>query len=123
MRILVCGSRHFNDGVLMREVLKEHFKGAGDTLIHGCAKGADRLSEESIYILFPDLGSIPSIERYPADWDKHGKAAGPIRNTQMLKEGRPDLVIAFLGPNSRGTKNMIEQSTKANIPVIVKEIK
>jgi hypothetical protein len=117
MKILVCGSRKFDNWVLMRETLKE-FLGPKDILIHGSAVGADRMSEDVAYHLYEH----PTVERYPADWEKHGKAAGPIRNKQMLDEGKPDLVIAFLAPNSRGTKNMIEQAQKAGVPVKIVEL-
>ena len=122
MKVLVCGSRHFNQLSMMVEELKKYFVGPGDTLIHGCAKGADMLSEAAIMILFSSLGTMPSIKRYPADWDKHGKAAGPIRNKQMLEEGKPDLVIAFMAKDSRGTKNMVDQATKAGVEVKVIDI-
>lgn len=103
------------------------------TLIHGDAKGADRLSEIALKGYFH--GGF-EVLRFPADWDKHGKAAGPIRNKQMLDEGKPDLVIAFLSKvakqeilyglsdsqHSRGTKNMIEQAEKADVPVKIVEI-
>lgn len=116
MRVLVCGSRHFDDEALMRAVMiDEGPRFPGDVLIHGDAKGADKLSEKFIC-------SYVKVERYPADWNKHGKAAGPIRNKQMLEEGKPDLVIAFLAPNSKGTKNMIEQAEKTGIPVRIVEI-
>lgn len=115
MKVLVCGGRDFRNGELMLSTLRSYFKGPGDTLIHGAARGADQLSEELIYVLFPTLGTIPSIERYPADWDKHGKAAGPIRNRQMLTEGKPDLVIAF--PGGKGTANMVKIAREANIEV------
>lgn len=117
MRILVCGDRDFKDEPLMRSVLIEHFRKPSDVLIHGMAKGADQLSETVICELFNTLGRCLAIERYPADWDKHGKAAGPIRNKQMLDEGKPDLVIAFLAEHSKGTKNMIEQAQKAGVKV------
>lgn len=119
MKVLVCGSRHFKDMGLMQDTLKEYFKGAGDTLIHGCAKGADTLSELVILRRFDGWANIPSIERYPADWNKYGKAAGPIRNKQMLEEGKPDLVVAFMFKDSRGTKNMVEQAKKAGVKVEV----
>lgn len=122
MRVLVCGSRHFKDWYLMRDTLLQFFKGAGDVLIHGMAKGADQLSEQVLTHQFNNLGNVISIERYPADWDKYGKGAGPIRNKQMLVEGHPDLVVAFLAPHSRGTKNMIEQAEKAGVPVKVVNI-
>ena len=62
-----------------------------------------------------------SIDAYPAKWDEYGKAAGPIRNKQMLVEGKPDLVVAFTPDlsTSRGTKNMVEQARLKSIPVLV----
>jgi hypothetical protein len=56
-----------------------------------------------------------------ADWDKHGRAAGPIRNQQMLDEGKPDLVVAFLLPQGSGTLDMIRRTEKAGIEVRVIE--
>lgn len=115
MRVLVCGSRHFNDFDLMLKILSENFN-KGDILIHGDAKGADRLSEYvARFYLFAD--DVIGVERYPADWNLHGKRAGPIRNHQMLTEGKPDLVIAFIAVGSRGTKHMVEIAKKAGIPV------
>lgn len=58
-----------------------------------------------------------SVLRFPAQWSKFGKSAGPIRNRQMLRDGAPDLVVAFLAPNSRGTKDMINAAKKAGVPV------
>jgi predicted Rossmann-fold nucleotide-binding protein len=53
---------------------------------------------------------------FPANWPKHGKGAGFIRNQQMLNEGKPDLMIAF--PGGKGTADMIEKAIKAGIKVI-----
>jgi hypothetical protein len=117
MRVLVCGSRHFNDYALMREVLCGMFDTDDTvTLIHGNAKGADQMSEQALKGWF--RGGFEII-RFPADWKTYGKAAGPIRNKQMLVEGQPDLVIAFLAEGSRGTANMIKLATEANIPIKV----
>jgi hypothetical protein len=52
---------------------------------------------------------------FPADWGAHGKAAGHIRNTQMLVEARPALVVAF--PGGAGTRNMIIQSLERGVAV------
>lgn len=113
MRVLVCGSRHFND----YEKLKEVLDGFGiTTVIEGEARGADRLSR--VYAERQGISVLP----FPAQWDKHGKAAGPIRNKQMLAEGNPELVVAFRGPNSRGTQNMIDQATKAGVEVIIHDV-
>lgn len=109
MRILVCGSRHFND----YEAVARELQRIGDIglIIHGAAQGADTCGER-----YAMANSIP-MQSFPADWERYGKSAGPIRNRQMLKEGAPDLVVAFRGPNSRGTQDMINAATKAGIPV------
>lgn len=113
MRVLVCGSRHFQDH---NKLVYELSAIPITHLITGGAKGADSHAE-----FFAKRVCIPHTI-FPANWDKYGKGAGPIRNKQMLDEGKPDLVIAFLAPNSRGTKNMIEQAKKAGVPVQVIEI-
>ena len=113
MKVLVCGSRNFKDKELMEDVLKQW-----DIceIIEGEARGADTLARE--YAERHGLDVLP----FPAKWNEYGKAAGPIRNAQMLTEGKPDLVIAFRGPNSRGTQNMIEQARKAGIETKVIDI-
>jgi YspA, cpYpsA-related SLOG family len=116
MRILVCGGRNFDNSSLMSKTLKKYFNGPGDVLIHGCAKGADQLAEDVILFIYGSLGTIPGIERYPAEWSKYGKSAGPIRNKKMLDEGKPDLVIAF--PGNRGTANMVQQAKDAGVKVV-----
>jgi hypothetical protein len=57
-----------------------------------------------------------SQERFPADWDTHGRAAGPIRNQRMLDVGKPDFVIAF--PGGHGTANMVRKAKAAGVQVL-----
>ena len=78
-------------------------------VIHGGARGAD-ISADVCALAFGI-----DVEVYPADWAKHGKAAGPIRNAQMLREGRPDAVLAF--PGGRGTADMVRRAKRAGVPV------
>lgn len=113
MRVLVCGSRHFNDYELLERTLDDY---PITDIIEGEARGADRLSRK-----YAEERNIP-VRAFPADWNKYGKGAGPIRNRQMLVEGTPDFVIAFRGPNSRGTQNMIDQARKAGVETRVVEI-
>lgn len=121
MRVLVCGSRHFDDDEHLFEVLNE-INGTYDLrrniseIIVGGAAGADTLAET-----FARDNCIP-YSRFDANWELYGRAAGPIRNRRMLEEGKPDLVVAFLAPHSRGTKNMIGIAEKAGVPVKVVNI-
>lgn len=113
MRLLVCGGRDFSDHDAMNKTLDEwHFDGLDpvEVLIHGAAPGADRLAYG-----WANARGVPALA-YPADWTRHGRAAGPIRNQQMLEEGRPDLVIAF--PGGRGTADMVRRAKDAGIVVV-----
>lgn len=122
MRVLVCGSRTYDDRPTMfREMLaltKEH--GASNlTLIHGAAKGADSMAAAIATQLQWDL-----IVPFPADWERYGRSAGAKRNKQMLVEGKPDHVIAFKDkPNSVGTDMMIRFATEAHVRTTVFDVK
>lgn len=112
MRVLVCGDRDWTDyGVIMKRLSAFH----DDTIVVvGAARGADTLGEE----VADQLGF--AIERYPAQWGKYGRSAGPIRNRVML-DTKPDLVIAFHDDleNSKGTKDCVIEARRRRIPVEV----
>lgn len=116
MKILVCGSRGWNNPAIMYDVLSKLPK---DTIIiNGAAPGADRMSTE---IGHYNLGL--KIISFPPDWNKYGKAAGFIRNKKMLDE-KPDKVIAFWDGTSKGTKHTMDEAEKRGIEVeVVKEVK
>ncbi len=109
MRVLVCGDRHWQDKDTILAVLAKLDN--VEVIIEGEAKGADTIARE-----VGEVYGIPVLP-FPAEWGKFGKGAGPIRNKQMLKEGRPDLVIAFHAniTESKGTKNMLEQARNRGI--------
>ena len=110
MRVLVCGGRDFADFAMACRTLDElHAETPISVVIHGAARGADTMAESWA------RSRGVAYERYPADWDRDGRAAGPIRNRRMLVEGKPDLVVAF--PGGRGTANMVEQAAKAGVRV------
>lgn len=117
MRVLVCGGRDYHDLDKIKETLWGMFdKDDTVTLIHGDARGADKLSETALKEYFN--GGF-EVLRFPADWGKYGKRAGPIRNQQMLDEGAPDLVVAF--PGGSGTADMVLRAEKACIRTIIVE--
>lgn len=118
MRVLVCGGRDFNNYPFLRDSLDRLLNPnnlplayeAGIEIIHGGAKGADSWAD------FWAVHNYCPIQEYKANWSKYGKAAGYIRNKQMLDEGHPDLVIAF--PGGAGTANMIKLAKDAGVKVI-----
>tara|TARA_B110000902_G_scaffold172948_1_gene196609 strand:- start:290 stop:637 length:348 start_codon:yes stop_codon:yes gene_type:complete len=107
MRVLIAGGRDFTDKETMKNVL------AGvprcSVIISGTARGADQLGES-----WAEARGI-AVERYPADWDTYGKAAGHIRNQQMLDEGKPDYVVVF--PGGKGSESMVKKARKAGLNV------
>ena len=112
MRLLVCGGRDYKNEAKIHEVLAyllDTYKVSH--IISGGANGVD-----TIAVQWAEANKIP-FTVYEADWKKYNKAAGPIRNTQMLVEGKPDFVVAF--PGGAGTANMVKQSKDKGIKVIL----
>ena len=113
MRILVCGSRNWTDRDLIRNELSSY---SGEvSVIHGGARGADAIAGE----IAEELGF--NVIVCPANWKRFGRAAGPIRNKQMLDQHSPDHVLAFVDSRSVGTRHMIEIARKAGISCSVFE--
>ena len=113
-RVLVCGSRDFNDYGLLAAKLDEVRDRLGDVpmrVVSGAARGADSLAAK-----WAQQRGVPCDE-YPADWDRHGKSAGYRRNEQMLTEGDPHMVVAFPQGDSRGTRQMMDIASKARVAV------
>lgn len=111
MKILVCGGREYDDWPRLKEKLDElHLEKGVSEVIHGSAQGADRLA--GVWARWNNIPERP----YPANWKQYGKRAGYVRNSQMLEEGKPDVVVVFKGGS--GTEMMYELSKKAGIPTI-----
>lgn len=116
-RWLICGGRDFDDWEMFDAALRSVANNSGVpwVVIHGAAKGADRMADRWVQEMRAGGVDIQLI-RVPADWERHGRHAGPIRNQQMLDEHKPDLVIAF--PGGRGTADMVSRAKAAEITVI-----
>jgi hypothetical protein len=112
MRVLVCGGRDLDWATAWNKLeagLEAEIEGKPSVIIHGGAKGADEGAAR-----WAKDAHIPA-RCYPADWKKHGKAAGPIRNQRMLDEGKPDVVVAL--PGGKGTADMVRRAHAAGVRV------
>jgi hypothetical protein len=124
MKILVCGSRYWDDEEIIFNVLDGYICNlrVDLTIIDGCANGADDIGHKWTQRYIHGREDDPvKCERYPADWETYGKRAGYLRNVQMLEEGHPDLVLAFTDnlSESKGTAMMVKLAKDAGIPVYV----
>jgi len=127
MRVLVCGDREWHDRFIIAVVLNGFLGIAMNefddlVVIDGAARGADAIAgewyggaEDGEHAIHERVTHV----RFPAEWDKHGKAAGPIRNAEMLRDGQPDIVVAFNNDldSSKGTKDMVDRAARAGVPV------
>ena len=109
-KVLICGGRDYNDPAGFGMLDELHAEHQFSVVIHGAAKGADRLAGQ-----WAKKRNLP-VQEYPANWNRDGKRAGFLRNQRMLDQGKPDLVIAF--PGGVGTADMVRISQKAGVPVI-----
>src|SRR5690606_24665126 len=111
MRVLVTGGRDYDDQEYVFHVLDRiHARRAITTLIEGGGRGADRLARRWA----ESRGVMLAI--YPTDRERYGQRAGPVRKSQMLREGQPELVVAFEG--GMITAQMVKMATKAGVLVL-----
>lgn len=116
-KLLVTGSREFADERSLRaalEVLMPH------AVIHGGAHGADNIAgkwaNEQGRIALRDPVEELAFPVSPQEWQSFGRIAGAMRNARMLRESRPELVLATVGGN--GTQDMITRALHAGVPVL-----
>lgn len=102
-RVIIAGTRNFSNYELLKEkcdnILSTKRQDSNIVILSGTAKGADRLGERYAR----ERGF--QLRCFPADWDKDGNKAGPIRNAKMADNA--DALIAFWDGTSRGTAHMI----------------
>lgn len=114
-RVIIAGGRDFNDlsllSLICDRLLIKVTRLYNVIILSGTARGADKLGEQYAQ------NSNFMIERYPAEWETHGRKAGIIRNQQMADKA--DALIAFWDGNSKGTQNMIASARKKGLPVRV----
>lgn len=118
MRVIVCGSREWTDYEMIDRVLSGYAHQNPVTVVHGGARGADALAG-----LWARNNGVPEVV-FPADWKGSGKAAGPLRNKQMLASGA-DRVLAFkdgfdITMRRGGTEHMVSIAIAAGVITIAR---
>lgn len=118
--LVVTGSRDWTDREAIVDVIRDEM---ANLLMHGdCPTGADRIADT--------VGKLSTLTvvPMPAQWEKHGRSAGPIRNARMADVavsmrscGWNVVVHAFMVGESRGTKNAIGQFRANGFAVNVHE--
>lgn len=118
LKVIICGDRAWKNYNSVFEIIKGLVKNYGQVVvIQGeCpVGGADEHAKRAAKEL-----EIPCI-CHPAKWTERGKAAGPIRNQEMIDYWQPQMCIAFHSfiPKSKGTKDMVERARKAGIETYI----
>jgi hypothetical protein len=110
MKTIVAGSR---DGVTLDLVRQAMLEAPFEitSVVSGTARGADRFGEKVAHEY-----SLP-VHRFPADWDRHGRSAGYIRNAEMA--GNAEALVAVHAHGSKGTQHMIDLAQKKGLQVHV----
>jgi hypothetical protein len=123
-KLIVAGSRECTNFDVVAQAYQSFrslhdwridFAARGIEIVSGGARGVDALGETIAE------GEGHGLKRFPADWDKHGKAAGFIRNREMAEYA--DGLCAVWDLKSRGTKNMIEEAMARNLDIYIHPIR
>ena len=117
-RVVIAGCRdydNYDEAKAYIDICLSNIRKTNEIIIvSGGAKGADSLGER-----YAEENGF-KVEKYPADWVRYGRSAGPRRNRQMAEIS--DYVICFWDGESRGTRSMIESARKFGKPVKIKRI-
>jgi len=124
--ILICGSRSFDNGLILPWTLRDLLPIADQiTIITGeCPPNKNTLGAAYLAKLFAQYYNI-KYEAFPADWENYGKAAGPIRNEEMkeyIKVHPQAQCRAFWDRSSPGTRDMIKRARAAGIKTKIHHI-
>lgn len=110
MKLIIAGSWHFTFiSAAMVERIVSGFDLRPNEIVSGMASGADAAG-----VFYADDYKI-LLKEFPADWGKHGKAAGPIRNREMAEYA--DALLLLWDGKSSGSFNMRWEMIKRKKPV------
>jgi hypothetical protein len=113
VRTIIAGSRSVTDYAVVEEAVRASGFEVTSTLC-GCARGVDKRGAE-----WAAENHLPTVH-YPADWKKHGKSAGIIRNEEMAANA--DALVAVWDGKSPGTAHMIGAAKRRGLKVYVHDV-
>lgn len=112
-RLVITGSRDWTNRPFLYGILDRIYDVRPfDVLIHGDARGVDRMGRDWA------IENGIAVMKFPANWTKHGKSAGPIRNGEMIEKGHPTIAAAFPLNDSIGTWDMVRKLDVNDIPIL-----
>ncbi len=113
MKVIIAGSRRLSNLLAARELARAIVESKFEIteVVSGAAKGIDLLGEN-----WALLHNVP-VKRFPANWQRFGRAAGFIRNGEMAEYA--DALIAVWDGRSQGTQNMIAEARNLKLPTHV----
>lgn len=115
MKTIVAGSRTIDDlAVVSAAITRSGWEKDMSCIFSGCARGVDQFGEE-----WAAKHGLP-VKKFPADWERYGKAAGAMRNIEMAREA--DALIAVWDGESKGTKHMIRVAREKGLKVYVHDV-
>lgn len=110
MKLIIAGSRNLKmSHELLEMLLYNMINKTPDEIVSGTARGIDSIGEDIAQ------DKEIAVKRFPADWDKHGKAAGHIRNKEMAEYA--DALLLIWDGESKGSANMKMNMQKLNKPI------
>ena len=120
-RIIICGGRHFDDYSRLESVMNDVMSKIAPwrdviEIVSGHCEGADQLGE-----LYASNHDLP-CKVFPAQWEKYGRSAGPIRNSEMVNyasEAEMPVVVAFRSPRTKGTNDTVKKAEKHGFKVFI----
>lgn len=110
MKVIIAGTRTVRDYSLVVQAVERSGYNITE-VVSGCATGVDQLGEQ-----WARANNIP-VKEMPADWNRYGNSAGPMRNRQMAEYA--DAAIVIWDGESRGSRNMIENMIRRKKPYYI----
>ncbi len=116
MRIVVAGCRDYDNYEEAEAYIDQHIKNIKEKIVvvSGGCRGADRCGER-----YAERHGLLT-EKYLPNWERYGRAAGPIRNREMVKNC--DIILCFRDGKSRGTNSLIRLAKQLKRPIHIMDI-